>query len=56
MTKEEAIDYCYKHKNSFLSDMYACGEDGIEQFECLVSCLESGDIKPDDIANYGMSY
>jgi len=56
MTKEEAIEYCYKHRNEYLRDAYGCGEDGIEQFDCLVSCLESGHIKPDELAKYGMEY
>ena len=56
MIKEEAIEYCYKYKNEFLSDAYGAGEDGIEQLECLVSCLESGHIKPSELAEYGMKY
>lgn len=56
MTKEEAIAYCHKHRNEFLSDAYAMGEDGQQQYDCLVACLESGTIKPDELADYGMSY
>jgi hypothetical protein len=56
MTKEEAINYCYKHENEFKRDCYACGEDGVEQFECLIVCLEGDTIKPNDLVSYGMSY
>lgn len=56
MTKEEAIEYCYKHENEFKRDCYSAEENGEEQFECLISCLESGDIKPDELADYGMTY
>lgn len=56
MSKEEAIEYCYKHENAFKRDCYDAGEDGVEQFECLISCLELGDIKPNELADYGMKY
>jgi hypothetical protein len=56
MTKEEAVKYCYKHRNQFISDLYAAGEDGNEQFDCLISILESGTIKPSELPDYGMDY
>lgn len=56
MEVKEALDYCYRHKNAFLSDMYAAGEDGNRQFGCLIECLESGTIKPEELADYGMDY
>lgn len=56
MTKEEAIDYCYLHEKEFLSDAYAMGDDGRRQFDCLITCLESGTIKPEELAAYGMKY
>jgi hypothetical protein len=56
MTKEQAIAYCRKHENEFKSEMFASGEDGVEQFGCLVSCLESGHIKPTELADYGMDF
>ena len=56
MTKKEAIDYCYKHENQFKSDMYKINEDGEEQFECLITILETGNIEPKDLPNYGMDY
>lgn len=56
MTKQEAIDYCYKHENQFKSDAYSCGDDGNEQFNCLIVCLESGSINPEELADYGMDY
>lgn len=56
MTKQEAIEYCYKHEKEFKSDMYAAGEDGCEEFGCLIVCLRDGLIKPDEISDYGMDY
>ena len=56
MTREEAIKYCHAHRNEYLRDAYAMREDGQRQFDCLVSCLESGHIKPDELADYGMEY
>lgn len=56
MTKQEAIDYCYLHENEYKADLYAGGEDGNEQFNCLIVCLESGTIKPEELVDYGMDY
>ena len=56
MTKQEAIDYCYLHENEYKADAYASGDDGYEQFECLISYLKSGDIKPEELVYYGMDY
>jgi hypothetical protein len=58
MTKEEAIEYCYEHKNDFIKDGCESGDgDNIfEQFECLISCLESGHITPAELPDYGMDY
>jgi len=56
MTKQEAIDYCYKHEKEYIKDSYALGEDGVKQFECLIVCLESGTIKPEELSDYGMDY
>jgi len=56
MTREEAITYCYTHRDEYLRDAYEMKEDGQRQFDCLISCLESGHIKPDELADYGMEY
>jgi len=56
MNLKEALEYCYKHENEFKSDVYALGEDGCRQFECLVGILESGTIQPSELADYGMDY
>ena len=53
MTKEEAIEYCYKHKNKYNYDIES--EDG-DEFECLIGSLEDGTIKPTDLPDYGMDY
>lgn len=56
MTKQEAIDYCYLHENEFKADAYESGENGQEQFDCLIVLLEDGTIKPEELADYGMNY
>ncbi|MDD4779113.1 MAG: hypothetical protein PHT02_00720 [Tissierellia bacterium] len=56
MNKEEAINYCYLHKNEYLSDLYAYGENGERQFECLIAILEDGTIEPKELKKYGMDY
>lgn len=56
MTKQEALDYCYLHENEYKADAYSSGDDGCKQFDCLISCLESGTIKPEELAQYGMDY
>lgn len=56
MSVEEALTYCYEHENQYKSDCYACGDNGVEQFDCLIVILESGTIKPSDLPDYGMEY
>lgn len=53
--KEEAIDYCYKNKDKFIKDCESVSK-GIREFDCLISCLEEGTIKPEELADYGMNY
>ena len=56
MTKEDALEYCYKHAKEFKAEMYECGENGERQFECLIEILESDIIKPKELPDYGMDY
>lgn len=56
MTKEEAIEYCYKHREQFVSGLYAVGDDGTEQFDCLIAIIEGDTIKPSQLPEYGMDY
>jgi hypothetical protein len=56
MTKEEAIVYCYAHKDEYMRDCYDAHENGQRLFDCLVDCLESGHIKPEELVAYGMEY
>lgn len=50
MTKEEAIEYSYKHQKDYDHDV------GQREFDCLIACLESGHIKPNELPDYGMDY
>jgi len=36
--------------------MYKIGEDGVEQFGCLIAILEGGTIEPKELPDYGMDY
>jgi len=56
MTKEEALEYCYKHENEYKADAYASGENGERQFDCLIDILESETISPSELPSYGMDY
>ena len=56
MTKEQAIEYCYKNRNKYIAECYKNDVDGIESFECLISCLESGHAKPSELPDYGMDF
>jgi len=56
MTKKEAIEYCYKHKDVFISDCYKNNENGEREFDCLVGIIESGTTLLTDLPDYGMYY
>lgn len=53
MTYEEAIEYCYKYEDKFLSN---CGRGGIEEFNGIIYLLESKSISPKELPDYGMDY
>ena len=55
MTVDEAVDYCYKHKDEYIRDFNKISE-GIRSFDCLIVILEEGTIKPTDLPAYGMNY
>ena len=55
MSKEEALAYCYKHRDEYIRDHDSIVE-GTEQFECLITILEAGTITPDQISDYGMEF
>ncbi len=56
MTIDEALAYCYKHRKKYISELYEAGEEGTEQFDCLIAMLTSGTIKPSQLPEYGMDY
>ena len=53
-TKEEALAFCYKHRDDYIKSFDSVDE-GIRQFDCLVDNIESGITKPEEMADYGMS-
>ena len=50
MSVDEAVEYCYEHKNEYLE---ASGL-GDREFDCLISILEEKTIKPEQLPEYGM--
>lgn len=50
MTIQEAVQYCHRHANEFKA------ENGERQFDCLVTAIKSGTIKPAELPSYGMDY
>ena len=56
VTKEEALEYCYKHQREYEADNYTDNRSGAELFECLIAILEDGTILPSELADYGMEY
>jgi hypothetical protein len=56
MTKEEALEYCYRHKNKFIRDCYDANEDGVRMFDCLIAIVRDGTIEPSELPEYGMEY
>lgn len=55
-TLDDAIDYCNAHAGEFITDMNDRGFEGREEFIGLMDILESGEISPLDLADYGMDY
>lgn len=53
MTIDEALDFCYKHKDAYIRSFDTVSE-GIRQFDCLVFILEEGTISPSQLPHYGM--
>lgn len=55
VTRAEAIAYCHEHKDTFIKEIFADVEEGIQGFESLVSLLEDKTIDPIELPEYGMS-
>ena len=55
MTTQEAIEYCYRHKDDYIRSFDQIDE-GMRQFECLIPLVEDGTVKPEALPDYGMDY
>ena len=55
MTLKEAIEYCYKNQDEYIRGFDSIAE-GVRQFECLITILESETIQPSELPNYGMDF
>ena len=59
MTTEQALEYCYDRRDAYIGDLICDSNsvgDAIQQFECLISCIESGQMMPAELPSYGMEY
>lgn len=57
VVKDELLDYCYKYESTFISDLYDNGEEGREQFNCLIMLIQDGTItSKEQLKEYGMDY
>jgi hypothetical protein len=54
LTKQQALDYCYNNRDAFIKQEESVDE-GIEQFDCLITILEGDTIQPHEITDYGMT-
>ena len=60
MTQQDALNYCYQHKNEYVSDLrdlftYTDGS-AEEDFLNLTNRVRRGEIKPHKIKDFGMDY
>lgn len=53
ITNAEALEYCYKHRDTFIRDFESIDE-GITQFDGIITILD-GTIEPHEITDYGMT-
>lgn len=59
MDKEQSLEYCYKHKSKYISELIIAGDDpetAIENFNCLIALVEDETVTYEDLADYGMDY
>ena len=55
MTRSEALEYCYRNKDEYIRGFDRIDE-GVRQFDCLISIVEDGTCNPEDLADYGMEF
>jgi hypothetical protein len=56
MNIEDAIDYCYKHKDRYIIENFDTLDEGQRAFDCLIVILEDKTITPEELKDYGMEY
>ena len=47
-SKEDALEYCRKKRDSFIKDAYSINR-GIKMYDCLITLLEKDSIKPEEV-------
>jgi len=55
MPKEEAINYCYRHREEFVA-MYVDANEGNKSFDSLIVRIEEGDVSPWELPQYRMDF
>lgn len=53
LSKRLALDFCYKNRDNYVRTFDSIDE-GIEQFDNLITLLESNTINFNDLIDYGM--
>jgi len=53
LSKRLALDFCYKNRDNYIRTFQSIDE-GVEQFDNLITLLESNQIVGDDLIDYGM--
>jgi hypothetical protein len=56
MTQQDALNYCYQHKNEYVSDLRDLFTYTEEDFLNLTNRVRRGEIKPHKIKDFGMDY
>jgi len=57
MNREDAIAYCEAHRREYLVSLLEAGDnDAYDAYECLLSCVSTGEILPCQLPEYGMDF
>lgn len=50
---EKALEFCHKNKEEYIRG-FETVEEGLQQFDCVISLLEDGTITPGQLKEYGL--
>jgi hypothetical protein len=55
MSKQEAINYCHRHKQEFVA-IFKDSNQGEKDFDSLIIRVEEGDVSPWELPQYNMYF